>query len=132
MDIKELQEIPKDLLLNYVEDRKISSNLITEEQKQGIISASRFLEENGHPDLAIKLLNKYNARKINEFDINDSEFINYLKEQNIAINVQGYVTVGEGADAIKYPVIIISSDVMRLEMMYQKLKYELQNGKTSN
>jgi hypothetical protein len=132
MDIKELQEIPKDLLLNYVEDRKVSSNLISEEQKQGIISASRFLEENGHHDLAIKLLNKYNARTINEYNLHDSEFINYLEKANIGINVQGYVTVGEGEEAIKYPIVILSCDVMRLEMMYQKLKYELQNDKTSN
>jgi hypothetical protein len=132
MDIKELQEIPKDLLLNYVEDRKVSSNLISEEQKEGIISASRFLEENGHHDLAVKLLNKYNARKISEYNLHDSEFINYLEQANIGINVQGYVTVGTGEDAIKYPIVIISSDVMRLEMMYQKLKYELQNDKTSN
>ncbi|AIX39121.1 hypothetical protein Syn9311C4_38 [Synechococcus phage ACG-2014b] len=132
MDIKELQEIPKDLLLNYVEDRKVSSNLISEEQKEGIISASRFLEENGHHDLAVKLLNKYNARTISEYNLHDSEFINYLEQANIGINVQGYVTVGAGEDAIKYPIVIISADVMRLEMMYQKLKYELQNDKTSN
>tara|TARA_Y100000004_G_C8679259_1_gene312633 strand:+ start:79 stop:498 length:420 start_codon:yes stop_codon:yes gene_type:complete len=132
-DIKELSEIPSDILLNYVDDRPVSSNLITEEQKQGIISAARYLEENGQHELAVNLLNKYNARQITEYNINDSEFIQYLKKENIAVNVQGYMTVGEGEDAIKYPIVILTSDVMRLEMMFQKLKWELQNGeKTSN
>lgn len=131
-DIKELSEIPNDLLLNYVDERQLSSNLITEEQKQGIISAARFLEEQGHHELSVKLLNKYNARQIHEYNIEDSEFIQYLRKEKVAINIQGYMTVGEGEEAIKYPIIILTSDVMRLEMMYQKLKVELQNGKTTS
>ena len=37
---------------------------------------------------------------------------NISKKKNIAVNAfQGYMTVGEGKDAIKYPIVILTSDI---------------------
>lgn len=124
-DIKELQEIPSEMLKNLTSDLVIGSNTINEEQKKAMTYAARFLEEKGQPGLAEELLLKYNVRKLKEYDLNSSEFIQYLRNAGIAYHIQGFVTVGSGDDAIKYPILTMTGDIMRWEIAFLKMKSEV-------
>lgn len=131
-DIKELQEIPSELLMGLTNDIAIGSNTISEEQKKAMMYAARFLQERGQNDLAEELLLKYNVKKLKEYDLNSSEFIQYLKDAGITYNIQGFVTVGSGNDAIKYPILVLTGDIMRWEIAFQKMKYEMLQNETGN
>ena len=50
-----------------------------------------------------------------------------MQQEGISVSLQGYMKVGINEEAIRYPIIILSGDVMRFECMFQKLKHDLKN-----
>jgi DNA-binding LacI/PurR family transcriptional regulator len=127
-NIEELSEIPQEVLMHYCDEHVLSTNSISEENKRGIRAAAEFLEENGHKDLAFRLLQKYSAKDIPTYDVENSQFVSWLRREQVGYNTQGYVTVGVGEDAIRYPIINLNGDIMRLESAFLKYTAELLNG----
>lgn len=125
--VDELLEVEGDKIMHEADELIISSNDITDGHKAGLKLAAEFMRSHGLEEAAHDLLNLYNMEVLPTYNLEDSEFIQRMKEANININPQGYIKVGEGRDAIRYPIVMISGDIMRFEIMFQKLKHDLKN-----
>ena len=103
------------------------ANDLNDDNKLGLKLAAEFMRSNGLEDAAHDLLNQYEMKVIPTYNMEDSEFVQRMQAENIPVNLQGYMKVGQGDEAIRYPMIVLSGDVMRFECMFQKLKHDLKN-----
>lgn len=125
--IEELIAISSSELMHQADDIIIGANTLTDEHKNGLKLAAEFMRSHGLEEAAHDMLYLYNMEVIPTFPIENSEWANRMKDAGVAVNVQGYMKVGEGKDAIRYPIIMMSGDIMRYEIMFQKLKHDLKN-----
>lgn len=125
--IEELIAISSSELMHQADDIIIGANILTDEHKNGLKLAAEFMRSHGLEEAAHDMLYRYNMEVIPTFPIENSEWANRMKDAGVAVNVQGYMKVGEGKDAIRYPIIMMSGDIMRYEIMFQKLKHDLKN-----
>ena len=103
------------------------ANDLNDDNKLGLKLAAEFMRSHGLEDAAHDLLNQYEMKVIPTYNMEDSEFVQRMQAENIPVNLQGYMKVGQGDEAIRYPMIVLSGDVMRFECMFQKLKHDLKN-----
>lgn len=125
--VDELIEVEADKLMHEADDLILGANDITDEHRAGLKLAAEFMRSHGLEEAAHDLLNLYNMEVLPTYNLDDSEFIQRMRAANIHINPQGYMKVGEGKDTIRYPIVMISGDIMRFEIMFQKLKHDLKN-----
>lgn len=125
--VEELLEVEVGSLMHEADDIILGANDITDEHRTGLKLAAEFMRSHGLEEAAHDLLNLYNMEVLPTYDLEDSEFIQRMRAANININPQGYLKVGEGKDAIRYPMIMLSGDIMRFEIMFQKLKHDIKN-----
>lgn len=103
------------------------ANDLNDDNRLGLKLAAEFMRSHGLDEAAHDLLNQYEMKVLPTFNMEDSEFVQRMRAENIPVNLQGYMKVGHGDEAIRYPIIILSGDVMRFECMFQKLKHDLKN-----
>ena len=111
--------------LNNADELFIAPNAFNNDHFDAIKYAARFLRFNGHLDLEEKLLEECGINPIPVFPIEESEFVQRLHAEGLSPHVQGYLRMGEGEDAIRYPIIILNGDILRYEQFFQKLKFDL-------
>ncbi|AIX24381.1 hypothetical protein AAJ62_gp037 [Synechococcus phage ACG-2014g] len=124
-----IPDIPDYELLNNVEQEDLieGGNALNDYQRQGVNIAAEWLRSKGMFDESEELLIAHNLKTVPVFPIQDSECVRRMENGGIRCVNQGYLTMGEGQQAIRYPIIGITTDVMRLEVFFQTLKHELKN-----
>lgn len=124
-----IPDIPAHELLNNVEQEDLieAGNALNDFQRQGVNIAAEWLRSKGMFNESEELLVAHNLKTVPIFPIQESECVRRMQDGGIVCVNQGYLTMGEGTGAIRYPIIAITTDVMRLEVFFQTLKYELKN-----
>lgn len=126
-NLDELKSIDSSELMNQVDEVLIGANDLNDDHKVGIKIAAEFMRRNGLGEASEDLLHSYEMNPIPIFPIEESEFCQRMQQEGINVSIQGYMKVGINEEAIRYPIIILSGDVMRFECMFQKLKHDLKN-----
>ena len=111
--------------MNNADELFIAPNAFNDDHFDAIKYAARFLRFNGHLDLEEQLLEECGINPIPVFPIEESEFVQRLHAEGLSPHVQGYLRMGEGEDAIRYPIIVLNGDILRYEVFFQKLKSDL-------
>lgn len=119
-ELSDMHNIDKDEFIKGAND-------LNDDNRLGLKLAAEFMRSHGLEEAAHDLLNQYEMKVIPTYDMEDSEFIQRMQAENVPVNLQGYMKVGQGDEAIRYPIVILSGDVMRFECMFQKLKHDLKN-----
>lgn len=94
---------------------------ITEEHKDAALEIMNLLNQMGQPMIAEMIKHKFKIVEKPKFDLNNSPVHNSLTADGFFLAVQGYVGVGEGADAIDYPVVCINEDIRKLDAWFHKV-----------
>ena len=81
------------------------ANDLNDDNKLGLKLAAEFMRSNGLDEAAHDLLNQYEMKVLPTFNMDDSEFVQRMKAENIPVNLQGYMKVGHGDEAIRYPML---------------------------
>lgn len=125
--VEEMISIPANEIMHDADELVVAPNSMSEDNLLGIRYAARFLRHRGLVEESEDLLRECRIEQVPNYDLNDSEFIQRLDSEGIKPHIQGWMQVGTGKEAIRYPIVVMSGDIMRWEIFYQKLKNDLKN-----
>jgi hypothetical protein len=94
---------------------------ITQEHKKAIEEVIVLAENAGHPLFADLLKNKFQIIERKKFNVDDSIFIKYAKENNIYCSAQGFIDNLNPEDPM-IPVIGLCEDVKKLDNFVLKIQ----------
>jgi len=95
---------------------------IKEEHKRVAEEISELAYQIGQPMLAELIKQKFQLVEIKKYDLEQSEFLNSIKQAGIPWSVQGSMVEGEGLDKVQYPLITINQDIRVLDAWFKSTK----------
>jgi len=123
--VEELISIPANEIMHDADELVVAPNSMSEDNLLGIRYAARFLRHRGLVEESEDLLRECKIQQVPNYDLDDSEFIQKLRSEGIEPHIQGWMQIGTGKEAIRYPIIVLNGDIVRWEIFYQKLKHDL-------
>lgn len=129
--VEEMINIPSEMIMHDADELIVAPNSMSEDNLLGIRYAARFLRHKGLIQESEELLTECRIQQVPNYNVEDSEFIQKLNEHGITPMIQGWMQVGSGTEAIRYPIVVLTGDIMRWEIFYQKLKHELKQDESN-
>lgn len=129
--VEEMVNIPSEMIMHDADELIVAPNSMSEDNLLGIRYAARFLRHKGLIQESEELLTECHIQQVPNYNVEDSEFIQKLIENGINPMIQGWMQVGSGTEAIRYPIVVLTGDIMRWEMFYQKLKHDLKQDESN-
>lgn len=114
-----------DMLVHDADELIIGPNSMKEDHLTGIRYAARFMRHKGLIEESEELLTECNIEQVPNYDIENSEFVQRLIAEGITPHIQGFLKMGQGKEAIRYPIVALNGDILRWEIFFQKLKHDL-------
>lgn len=95
---------------------------IKAEHQSAALEISNMLKSLGHVDVAEEILVRFQIEKIPTYDLEESAFIQEMKEAGIYVAIQGFLKEGSGKTAYQYPLVAVSGDIRTFNKMIEDLK----------
>jgi len=102
-------------------DEKLDYLEITDTQKVAIKECVKILREMNLNTAANEILMRTGLEVIPEFPLEDSEFANLMKENNIFYAIQGHLQ----ENGVRYPLVAVMSDIRKLDEALSNYKNKL-------
>ena len=95
---------------------------IKDEHKEAAQEIANMLIREGQQELADQIKSQFKIEEIPTYDLKESEFIKYCKEEGIFVSLQGWVRDLGGEDTLQYPLCAINEDVRVLNRLIETIK----------
>jgi len=95
---------------------------IKEEHQSAALEISNLLKSLGHSEVAEEILVRFQIEQIPTYDMEESAFVQEMKEAGIYVAIQGFLKEGSGKDAFQYPLVAVNGDIRQFNQMIEKLK----------
>jgi hypothetical protein len=95
---------------------------IKTEHQSAALEISNMLKSLGHSDIAEEILIRFQIEKIPTYDLEESTFIQEMKEAGIYVAIQGFLKEGSGKTAFQYPLVSVSGDIRQFNKMIDDLR----------
>lgn len=95
---------------------------LNDDHKTAAAEISEIIEKSGNKELADYIRMRFELKSIPIFDISNSQFVKEVGAAGIKVNIQGYIhDIDETGSEIKFPMILISEDIRKLDSFIEKL-----------
>jgi hypothetical protein len=95
---------------------------INEDHKQAAEEICKFLRDLRLNETADLVAQRFQLTQIPEYDMTQSKFYEECNKVGIFVACQGFLQEGSGLDAIKYPLVNISGDIRKMDMLVESIK----------
>lgn len=95
---------------------------ITDQHKEAVEEVANLARQMGNHTFAEFINHKFNVVEPKRFNLEDSEFYRFCKENEIKIFLQGHCQDGIGPEAVHYPVVSITEDIRTMDAFVAKIK----------
>ena len=92
------------------------------EHQSAALEIANLLKSLGHTDIAEEILARFQIEKIPTYDMEESAFVQEMKEAGIYVAIQGFLKEGSGKDAFQYPLVAVNGDIRQFNKMIETLK----------
>lgn len=92
------------------------------EHQSAALEIANLLKSLGHTDIAEEILVRFQIEKIPTYDMEESAFVQEMKEAGIYVAIQGFLKEGSGKDAFQYPLVAVNGDIRQFNKMIETLK----------
>jgi predicted ATPase with chaperone activity len=95
---------------------------IKEEHQSAALEIAGLLKSLGHTDIAEEILVRFQIEQIPTYDMEESVFVQEMKEAGIYVAIQGFLKEGSGKNAFQYPLIAVNGDIRQFNQLIENLK----------
>lgn len=95
---------------------------IKEEHQSAALEISNMLKSLGHTDIAEEILVRFKIEEIPTYNLEESEFIQEMKEAGMYVAIQGFLKEGTGKDAFQYQLVAVNGDIRQFNKLIANLK----------
>jgi hypothetical protein len=88
---------------------------LKKEHKDAAIEIVELARQLGQDNLADTIAHKFQLVEPNKFKIEDSIFVQVCERAGFKYWIMGWVSEGDGPDAVHYPIVSITEDVRKLD-----------------